>query len=91
MSPASPSARDLAEEDQQPLGLFLCTAGVVFSQRQGKEIWYETVEDRVRCQWQGRQLSLTVSASGGGVAVTLAVGNTKAGELATDGTPMGHR
>jgi hypothetical protein len=77
MPPASPSARDLAEEDQPPLGLFLCTAGLVFTQRQGKEIWYETAEDRVRCQRQGDgRFSLSIIARGSGVAVTLRVGGS---------------
>jgi DNA-binding transcriptional ArsR family regulator len=48
--------------------------GLIFSQREGKEIWYETAADRVRYErHQGAHFSLTVTGRSGGVAVTVAV------------------
>jgi hypothetical protein len=44
--------------------------------RSGKHIEYEPAESRVLCQRQpGGQFSLTVTARGGGVSVTLAAGS----------------
>jgi DNA-binding transcriptional ArsR family regulator/ABC-type Mn2+/Zn2+ transport system ATPase subunit len=58
----------------------LRTAGLVFSQRSGKHIEYESAPDRVRYERHadgtGERFSLTVSAHGGGVAVTLTVGGS---------------
>ena len=54
----------------------LRTAGLVFSQRRGKEIWYEVTEGRVVCEQQGGKLLLTINARGGEVAVTLTVGGS---------------
>ena len=52
----------------------LRTAGLVFSQRSGKSICYEPAEGRVRYQRHpDGHFSLTVTARGSGVAVTLTV------------------
>ena len=48
--------------------------GLIFSHRQGKEIWYEPAADRVRYErHQGGHFSLTVTGRGGGVAVTISM------------------
>jgi hypothetical protein len=51
------------------------TAGLACDERRGKEIWYEAAPDRVRYQREGgEKISLTVTARGSDVAVTVAVG-----------------
>jgi len=54
----------------------LRTAGLVFSQRRGKEIWYEPIPERVRYQQDASgAFSLTLTARGSDVGVTITVGN----------------
>jgi DNA-binding transcriptional ArsR family regulator len=57
----------------------LRAAGLVYSQRSGKHIEYEPAPDRVRYERHADgHFSLTVSAHGGGVSVTLTVGDSGA-------------
>jgi DNA-binding transcriptional ArsR family regulator len=57
----------------------LRTAGLVFSQRSGKCIEYEAAEDRVRYERHADgHFSITVTADGGGVSVTITVGGPDA-------------
>ena len=53
----------------------LRTAGLVFCEQSGRCKWYEAAAGRVRYQRQGPgRFSLTVTARGGDVAVTLTAG-----------------
>src|SRR4051812_11246597 len=58
--------------------------GLLFSERQGKEIWYEPAAGRVRYQRHadGVGFDLTLTARGGGVAVTVTVGGAEVNERA---------
>jgi DNA-binding transcriptional ArsR family regulator len=52
--------------------------GLIFSQREGKEIWYEAADARVRYERRADgHFSLTVTGRGSGVAVTAEVGSLK--------------
>jgi hypothetical protein len=58
--------------------------GLIFSQRAGKEIWYEPADGRVRYErHKGAHFSLTVTGRGGGVAVTVAIGDSEVNKPAS--------
>ena len=60
--------------------------GLLFSRREGKEIWYEPVPGRVRYERHadgvGERFALTLTAREDGVAVTLTVGDYRVSEEA---------
>jgi ArsR family transcriptional regulator, lead/cadmium/zinc/bismuth-responsive transcriptional repressor len=48
--------------------------GILFSERQGKQIWYTASPDRIRCHRPGRQLHLTLASPDKTVSLTLTLG-----------------
>lgn len=45
--------------------------GLLFSKRQGKEVWYEAAPAHVRCQRTDTETTLTITARSTGIAVTI--------------------
>jgi hypothetical protein len=47
--------------------------GLIFSQREGKEIWYEAADGRVRYERHTTETTLKITARTTGMAVTIAI------------------